>query len=123
MEQDRSRVEKEQQETAMQIKGLREQIEELRRTLSSLRVERKERESTLSDKEVKIESYKVKVNTLKKFKHILDKRLAEVTHSLQPKDSMIAQLNGNLRELETEFEKQLVDQRNMEGAIEQRKQQ
>merc|ERR1711972_451619 len=103
MEQDRSRVEKEQQETAMQIKGLREQIEELRRTLSSLRVERKERESTLSDKELKIESYKVKVNTLKKFKHILDKRLAEVTHSLQPKEHLINELNSSLEELEVEF--------------------
>merc|ERR1712232_253975 len=78
--------------------------------------------ATLGDKELKIESYKVKVNTLKKFKHILDKKLAEVTQSLQPKDRKIDQLNQHLKELEGEFEKQLVDQRSMEGTIEAKKQ-
>merc|ERR1712232_1453973 len=113
MESDRTRIEKEQADASTAIRVLKEETEEHTRTMNSLNVERKERESTLADKELKIESYKVKVNTLKKFKHVLDKRLSEVTQSLQPKDEMIAQLNHHLQELESEFEVQLKDQRTL----------
>lgn len=102
--------------------GLKTQTEELERTVQSLENERRDRESTLVDKESKIESYQVKVSTLKKFKHVLDKRLKEVTHSLQPKDEMIQQLDKHLTELEKNFEQQLVDHREMESQIDQKKQ-
>mmetsp|Transcript_56384 Transcript_56384/g.145162 ORF Transcript_56384/g.145162 Transcript_56384/m.145162 type:complete len:1345 (-) Transcript_56384:95-4129(-) len=123
MEEDRAQIEKEEQDASARIRELKDQAEDLTRMLNSLKVERTERESTLNDKEQRIESYKVKFNTLKKFKHVLDKRLAEVTSSLQPKEKLIEQLNGHLEELEFEFEKQLVDARQMEGAISQKRQQ
>eukprot|EP00929_Paragymnodinium_shiwhaense_P070125 TRINITY_DN35496_c0_g1_i2.p1 TRINITY_DN35496_c0_g1~~TRINITY_DN35496_c0_g1_i2.p1 ORF type:complete len:1382 (-),score=399.94 TRINITY_DN35496_c0_g1_i2:118-4263(-) len=122
MEKDHERSEKEQHEAATTISALRSQSEELQRTVGSLKGERKERESALKEKESKIESYKAKVNTLKKFKHVLDKQLLEVTDSLQPKDHMIHQLNAHLAELESEFEKQLVDQRAIEAQIDKKMQ-
>merc|ERR1719253_264273 len=100
MEQDRARIEKEEQDAMTKIRELKEQAEELTRMLNSLKAERVEREATLGDKEQRIESYKVKFNTLKKFKHVLDKRLAEVTESLQPKEKLISQLNLHLQEME-----------------------
>lgn len=123
MEKDRERAEKDQHDAAGSIADVRLKCEELSRTVSSLREEKAERASTLADKEKKIDSYQVKVNKLKKFKHVLDQDLLEVTESLQPKDHMIAQLNDHLKELEVEFEKQLIDQRSIEAAIEQKKQQ
>merc|ERR1712151_696442 len=123
MEKDRARVEKEQHEAEQTIFAVKAQSEELTRTVNSLKDERKERANTLRDKEMKIESYKVKVNTLKKFKHVLDESLLKVTESMQPKDRRIAQLNEHLRELEGEFERQLTEQRNIEATIEQKSQQ
>eukprot|EP00747_Dinoflagellata_sp_TGD_P024616 gnl/TRDRNA2_/TRDRNA2_130676_c0_seq1.p1 gnl/TRDRNA2_/TRDRNA2_130676_c0~~gnl/TRDRNA2_/TRDRNA2_130676_c0_seq1.p1 ORF type:complete len:1115 (-),score=249.91 gnl/TRDRNA2_/TRDRNA2_130676_c0_seq1:22-3366(-) len=123
MEKDRERAAKEQHELSMAIGNLQTQTEDTNRTVNSLKNERRERESTLHDKEAKIDSYKVKVNTLKKFKHVLDKRLREVTQLLEPKDTMIEQLRAHLRELEGEFEKQLTDQRAMEGVLDSKKQQ
>jgi len=123
MEKDRAHIEKEQQESVTTLKSLREQSEELKRTLASLKDERRDRDSTLRDKEIRIQSYEVKVKTLKKFKHVLDQRLAKVTEELQPKDHLIEQLHQDLHELESEFEKQLVDQRSLEGQIEARSQQ
>jgi len=121
-EKDREQVEDKQQEAAVMVKSLKEQAEELKRTLHSLQGERADRELTLADKEQRIASYKTKEKTLKKFKLVLDQRLAEVTESLQPKDHLIKQLNQDLAELEGEFEKQLADQRTLEGQIEQKKQ-
>jgi len=120
-EKDREQVEDKQQEATVMVKSLKEQAEELKRTLHSLQGERADRELTLADKEHRIASYKTKEKTLKKFKLVLDQRLAEVTESLHPKDHLIKQLNQDLAELEGEFEKQLVDQRNLEGQIEQQK--
>ncbi|CAE8635468.1 unnamed protein product [Polarella glacialis] len=93
MEKDREHIEKEQQESVTTLKSLREQSEELKRTLASLKDERRDRDSTLRDKEIRIQSYEVKVKTLKKFKHVLDQRLAKVTEELQPKDHLIEQLH------------------------------
>eukprot|EP00927_Polykrikos_kofoidii_P065799 TRINITY_DN61515_c0_g1_i1.p1 TRINITY_DN61515_c0_g1~~TRINITY_DN61515_c0_g1_i1.p1 ORF type:complete len:1359 (-),score=254.25 TRINITY_DN61515_c0_g1_i1:218-4294(-) len=120
MEVERQFVEKDQFEAATNIANLTSQCEELARTVNSLKNERKERELTLKDKEARIETYKEKVNTLKKFKHSLDKGLLEVTESVQPKDHTIAQLNENLHELEAEFEKQLAEQRSLEDQMEQK---
>lgn len=122
MERDKEKLERELHEAEMTKSGLKTQTEELERTVQSLEVERRDRESTLVDKESKIESYQVKVSTLKKFKHVLDKRLKEITHSLQPKDEMIQQLDKHLSELEKNFEQQLVDHREMESQIDQKKQ-
>mmetsp|Transcript_8290 Transcript_8290/g.19499 ORF Transcript_8290/g.19499 Transcript_8290/m.19499 type:complete len:653 (-) Transcript_8290:68-2026(-) len=123
MEKERERIEKEQHEATWTISNLRSQVEELNRTVKSLETEKRERESTLQDKELKIESYTSKVSTLKKFKHILDKRLNEVTESLQPKDQMIAQLKESLQELEAEFEQVHTDQRAVQDRIDQKQQQ
>lgn len=122
-EKDREQVEDQQQQVAVAVKALREQAEELKRTLHSLKGEREDREHTVQDKEQRIDSYQVKEKALKKFKLVLDQRLQEVTQSLQPKDQLIAQLEQDLAELEGEFERQLMDQRSLEGQIEARKQQ
>jgi len=123
MEKEREKIEKEQHEDGLDIAKMKGQVDELSRTVKNLSGEKRERESTLEEKNQKISEYKVKVNTLKKFRHVLDKELREVTETLQPKDLMIDQRNRHLHELEAEFEKQLVDQRNMEDAIDQKKQQ
>merc|ERR1711959_882573 len=106
----------------MGIRNLRLQTEDLTRQVNGLRHERRERESTLVEKEKKIAEYKQKVATLKKFKHVLDFRLREVNESLQPKEFQISELKAQLRELEGEFEKQLGEQRSMEGIIGQKDQ-
>lgn len=123
MEEERLRIEREQQDQQAHIRTLKDKEEELTRTLNSLKAERRERESTLSDKEQKVESYKVKVNTLKKFKHVLDKQLAEVTESLEPKEQLITQLSGHLEQLEAEYERQLTEQRAMDSELAQKKHQ
>merc|ERR1711959_637971 len=117
MENDRDAVEKEQHEAELQITNLKASSEELHRTVKSLVAEKRERETTLEDKNAKIETYKSKVKDLKKFRHILNKELKEVTESLQPKDHMIKQLQNHLSEFEREFEKQLKDQRSKEDII------
>lgn len=122
MEEERVVREKEQQEAAVAIRTLRETKDELTRTLRSLEAERLERQATLEDKEDKVASYKVKVNTLKKFRHVLNKQLQEVTDSLQPKEQTINQLHGSLKELESELERQVLDQRTMERELAQKKQ-
>merc|ERR1719331_100179 len=123
MENDRDAVEKEQHESELQISALKASAEELTRTVKSLVTEKRERETTLEDKNSKIETYKGKVKELKKFRHVLNAELKEVTESLQPKDHMIGQLQNHLREFEAEFEKQLRDQRDKEDILAQRKQQ
>eukprot|EP00746_Dinoflagellata_sp_MGD_P164664 gnl/MRDRNA2_/MRDRNA2_93427_c0_seq1.p1 gnl/MRDRNA2_/MRDRNA2_93427_c0~~gnl/MRDRNA2_/MRDRNA2_93427_c0_seq1.p1 ORF type:complete len:1327 (-),score=290.79 gnl/MRDRNA2_/MRDRNA2_93427_c0_seq1:168-4148(-) len=122
MEKDKERVAREQQEASQNIANLQEVSEELNRTVNGLFAERKERESTLNEKEKKISEYKQKVATLKKFRHVLDYRLREVTELLQPKDQKITALTAHLHDLESEFEKQLGEQRNMETVIEQKTQ-
>ncbi|CAE7781302.1 Cfap57 [Symbiodinium pilosum] len=121
-EKEREAVEEKQQESNSTLRSLHEQAEELKRTLHGLHGERQDREATLQDKLVSIESYKAKEKTLKKFKLLLDRKLAEVSTSLQPKDSLIKKLNQDLTDLETEFERQLLEQRHMEAQIDQRKQ-
>jgi len=123
MEKVKERIEKEQQEGTMTISNFKAQLDDQTRTVKSLKAEKRERESTLHDKGQKIDAYSVKVNTLKKFRHILDQQLREVTQSLEPKDRMIDQLKRHLKELECEFERQLIDQRSMESDIEQKQQQ
>ncbi|CAE7649649.1 CFAP57, partial [Symbiodinium sp. CCMP2456] len=110
-EKEREVVEEKQQESNSTLRSLHEQAEELKRTLHGLHGERQDREATLQDKLVSIEGYKSKQKTLKKFKLLLDQRLAEVSTSLQPKDSLIKKLNEDLNDLETEFDRQLLEQR------------
>eukprot|EP00913_Durusdinium_trenchii_P028139 g26383.t1 len=62
-EKDREAVEEKQQEAASTLKGLREQAEELKRTLQSLQGERDDRAATLAEKERRIETYKSKERT------------------------------------------------------------
>merc|ERR1719444_680169 len=98
MEKDRERAAKEQLETGTIVRNLTEEVEKLQKEVNALKQERRDREATLRDKELEIGAFKVKVNTLKKFKHVLDFRLREVTLSLQPKDETIADLGGKLKE-------------------------
>ncbi|CAE7549687.1 Cfap57 [Symbiodinium natans] len=121
-EKEREIVEERQQESNSTLRSLHEQAEELKRTLHGLHGERQDREATLQDKLTAIEGYKSKQKTLKKFKLLLDQKLAEVSTSLQPKDSLIKKLNQDLTDLETEFERQLLDHRQLEGQIAQRRQ-
>lgn len=123
MEKDRDRIIIEQREAGVSINNLRSEAEIMKREVHSLKVERKERESTLRDKEMEIGTHKVKVQTLKKFKQVLDFRLREVTDSLKPKEDMIAQLHVQLAALEEEFEKQLEIQSQMESVLETKCQQ
>ncbi|CAK9040854.1 unnamed protein product [Durusdinium trenchii] len=123
MEKDRDRIAMEQREAGVSISNLRSEAELMKREVHSLKVERKERESTLRDKEMEIGTHKVKVQTLKKFKQVLDFRLREVTDSLKPKEDMIAQLHLQLSALEEEFEKQLEIQAQMETVLETKSQQ
>jgi len=122
MEKEKEKISKEQNDAQGKIESLGNKVEELKRTVNGLRVERKERDSTLAEKEKKISELKLKVSTLKKFKHVLDFRLREVSESLQPKERQIAQLKSQLHELETEFERQLAEQRAMEGSLETKNQ-
>jgi len=123
MEQDREKIDKQHKSTTHQIQGLFDQGEDLTRTVNGLKAERKERETTLAEKDVKIEGYREKVNALRCLKQVLDKRLSEVTQSLRPKDQMIDQLNRHLLELEGEFERVLLVQRELQNDIYQRNQQ
>ena len=84
--------------------------------------EKKERVAILKDNQKKIAEYKSKVSTLKKFKHVLDFRLREVSESLQPKERQIANLKQQLMDLEGEFEEQVTQQRDMEYALHSKKQ-
>mmetsp|Transcript_17647 Transcript_17647/g.61722 ORF Transcript_17647/g.61722 Transcript_17647/m.61722 type:complete len:1397 (+) Transcript_17647:90-4280(+) len=117
MEKDRNRAEQEQVETDHSVKTLTEQVDRLQREVNELKQERRDREATLRDKELEIGSFKTKVNTLKKFKHVLDFRLQEVTLSLQPKDDTIIELGGKLKELEEEFENNLQVHKQMEARL------
>lgn len=117
MEHDREQSSKVQMETKMTIKSLSKETQELTKNVNALKGDRRDREATLRDRELQIGAYKVKVNTLKKFKHVLDFRLREVTESLQPKDHMIERLNEDLLNLEAEFEQQLAMQHQIESAL------
>jgi WD40 repeat protein len=123
MEKDRAKSEKEQHEAITEIAKLKMQADELSRTVNSLKVERKEREGTLGEKEKKIGNYQQKINKLKKFRHVLDQQLLEVTETLQPKNHLISQLNQHLQELEFEFERQIKEQRGLEEHTQERMQQ
>mmetsp|Transcript_73714 Transcript_73714/g.130134 ORF Transcript_73714/g.130134 Transcript_73714/m.130134 type:complete len:1375 (-) Transcript_73714:58-4182(-) len=120
MEKDRERITTEQREASLVAKNLKDEGEKMKHEVAVLKAERKEREATLRDKEVEIGAHKLKVQTLKKFKHVLDYRLREVTQSLKPKEEMIAQLHMQLHTLEQEFEKQLAMQKNMENMLAQK---
>jgi len=122
MEKDRDRIQKEQMASRATIHSLEMQKESLTQTVKALKDERRDREVTLREKELQIGAHKVKVNTLKKFKHVLDFRLREVTLSLQPKDHMIKELNSQLHGLEEEFEKQLEQQSLLEDVLEKKNQ-
>lgn len=117
MEKDRERITKEQQEAVLVMNSISSEAEKMRNEVAILKDERRQRESLLREKEVEITSFKTKVDTLKKFKHVLDFRLREVTLSLEPKDQMISQLYSQLRELELEFEHHLEAQKQMEDKI------
>lgn len=123
MEKDRESISREQEQTGIIINNLKTEVENLQKEVDALKAERKEREAVLKEKEVEIGTHKAKVNTLKKFKHVLDFRLREVTLSLQPKDHMIQQLNAQLHDLEMEFERQLEVQKQMEVQLKQKGQQ
>jgi WD40 repeat protein len=123
MEKDRAKAAKDQHEAITEIERLKLQAEELSRTVASLKMERKEREGTLGEKEKKIENYQQKINKLKKFRHVLDQQLLDVTETLAPKNHLINQLNEHLLELETEFEGQIKEQRSLEEQTQERVQQ
>mmetsp|Transcript_22329 Transcript_22329/g.51150 ORF Transcript_22329/g.51150 Transcript_22329/m.51150 type:complete len:1362 (-) Transcript_22329:80-4165(-) len=123
MEKDRDRVQKEQIDSRALISNLEMQKEQLTQMVSFLKEERRDREVTLRDKEMEIGSHKVKVNTLKKFKHVLDFRLREVTLSLQPKDQMIKQLNTQLHAVEEEFDQQHGQKKILEDMLEKKNEQ
>jgi len=120
MEHDRDQGSKKQIETKVTIHNLTKETTELTNIVDSMKSERREREAILREKELQIGAYKLKVNTLKKFKHVLDFRLREVAESLQPKDQMIEQLNEDLRILEGEFERQLALQHHMDNVLKQK---
>mmetsp|Transcript_97164 Transcript_97164/g.245040 ORF Transcript_97164/g.245040 Transcript_97164/m.245040 type:complete len:1352 (-) Transcript_97164:253-4308(-) len=117
MEKDRERAAKEQLETNSIVRNLTEEVEKLQKEVNAMKQERRDREATLRDKELEIGAFKVKVNTLKKFKHVLDFRLREVTLSLEPKDATITDLGSKLKELEEEFERQLDVHKQMEANL------
>lgn len=117
-EKDRERLGLERDRHFEEKKALSGEVERLQAEVNGMKQERQEREAMLREKELAIGGHKAKVNTLKKFKSVLDFRLREVTSSLQPKDDMIKQLTEQHRELEAEFERQLEEQRKMEGVIE-----
>jgi len=117
MEHDREQISKDMMESKVQIKKLTKETTDLERNVEALKGDRRDREATLRDRELQIGAYKVKVNTLKKFKHVLDFRLREVQESLQPKEKMIERLNEDLINLEAEFEKQLAMQHQMESEL------
>eukprot|EP00929_Paragymnodinium_shiwhaense_P031142 TRINITY_DN17520_c0_g1_i1.p1 TRINITY_DN17520_c0_g1~~TRINITY_DN17520_c0_g1_i1.p1 ORF type:complete len:1419 (-),score=422.29 TRINITY_DN17520_c0_g1_i1:36-4292(-) len=120
MQKEQETAQRAQDDAEMQITGLKKNLDELGSGVSDLKRERRERESVLREKELEISSYKSKVSTLNKFKHVLDFRLREVSHSLQPKEQMIGQLKVQLKELESDFERQLDVQRHLEGQLEQK---
>merc|ERR1719161_1982576 len=104
----------------MTIKALSKETNELTRNVNAMKEERREREAILRERELQIGAFKVKVNTLKKFKHVLDFRLREVTESLQPRDHQIERLNEDLISLEAEFENQLGRQHQMESTLKEK---
>lgn len=117
MEKDRERIANEQRESSLIMNNLKQECEIMQREVKELKDERKKREATLRDKEVEIGTHKLKVQTLKKFKHVLDYRLREVTESLIPKEEMISQLHAQLEALEAEFERQLEMQKTMDQVL------
>eukprot|EP00928_Gymnodinium_smaydae_P016296 TRINITY_DN16089_c1_g3_i1.p1 TRINITY_DN16089_c1_g3~~TRINITY_DN16089_c1_g3_i1.p1 ORF type:complete len:1339 (+),score=371.05 TRINITY_DN16089_c1_g3_i1:174-4190(+) len=121
MTRDKVRMEKDLHEASSTISAMKTQAEELQKTVTSLKTESKDRQATLADKEMKIESYEAKVKKLRKFRHVLNQQLREVTEQLQPKDRMINQLNENLQELKMEFSKQLAEKQNVEAQIQQKR--
>eukprot|EP00928_Gymnodinium_smaydae_P038578 TRINITY_DN26587_c0_g2_i3.p1 TRINITY_DN26587_c0_g2~~TRINITY_DN26587_c0_g2_i3.p1 ORF type:complete len:1029 (+),score=221.22 TRINITY_DN26587_c0_g2_i3:1007-4093(+) len=117
LEKERQLSLKERDDMQIQKTVITKQNEELTQQMTTLKDERREREKVLREKELEIGTFKGKVNTLSKFKHVLDFRLREVQLSLQPKDRMISKLNEQLRELEKDFENLLGEQRVTEAAL------
>eukprot|EP00913_Durusdinium_trenchii_P007920 g7429.t1 len=93
MEKDRDRIAMEQREAGVSISNLRSEAELMKREVHSLKVERKERESTLRDKEMEIGTHKVKVQTLKKFKQVLDFRqqVSDLSAEVEKQKELIRQ--------------------------------
>merc|ERR1719456_873510 len=119
---DKDKVAKEKAENAQEIARLTSQCDELKRQVSGLQKERKEQEKNSTQQEKRITDYKQKVSTLKKFKHVLDFRLREVSESLMPKERQIEQLKAQLQDTEAEFEKQLNTQQHLQQTMELRNQ-
>ena len=86
---------------------LKAQGDELTRQVSGLKKERKEMEKNSTQQEKRIADYKQKVNTLKKFKSVLDFRLREVSESLMPKERQIEELKKDLQDAANEFDREL----------------
>merc|ERR1719506_620366 len=85
MVKDQEKVAKEKEDQKHEINFLKSQVDEKERQVSGLKKERKEMEKNSTQQEKRIADYKQKVNTLKKFKSVLDFRLREVSESLMPK--------------------------------------
>jgi hypothetical protein len=122
MGRDKEQVAKEMAESESAIKQLRGECDELKRQVFDLQKERLLQEKNSTQQEKRIMDYKQKVSTLKKFKHVLDFRLREVSESLMPKERQIEQLKAQLSDLELEFEKQLKIERSLTSQLEQRTQ-
>merc|ERR1719359_2709989 len=119
---DKEMASKEQAEKQHEINILRNDKDELKRQVAGLQKERKEQEKNSTQQEKRITDYKQKVSTLKKFKHVLDFRLREVSESLMPKERQIEQLKAQLQDTEGEFEKQLNQQQHLQQTMELRNQ-
>merc|ERR1719145_482353 len=120
-EKERERLVREQAESTDMHAQLRAETDSLQRDVGRLKVEQREREASLKERELDIGHYKSKVNTLNKFKMVLASKLREVELSLQPKDDKIEELTAQLRELEAEFENQLNTQKEMEASLKGKK--
>merc|ERR1719379_1342226 len=122
MVKDQEKVAKEKEDQRHEISLLEATRDELTRQVSGLKKERKEMEKNSTQQEKRIADYKQKVNTLKKFKSVLDFRLREVSESLMPKERQIETLMTKLQDAENEFETQLEEQKRLKAKMEQKEQ-
>merc|ERR1719247_1582669 len=122
MVKDQEKVAKEKEDQKHEINLLKAQGDELSRQVSGLKKERKEMEKNSTQQEKRIADYKQKVNTLKKFKSVLDFRLREVSESLMPKEKQIETLKNQLQDAENEFESQLEEKKRLKAKMEQKEQ-
>merc|ERR1719409_1417466 len=122
MVKDQEKVAKEKEDQKHEINLLKAQGDELTRQVSGLKKERTEMEKNSTQPEKRLADYKQKVNTLKKFKSVLDFRLREVSESLMPKEKQIETLKTQLQDAENEFETQLEEQKRLKAKMEQKEQ-